>query len=149
MKLVMPKFMFGIYTRDGRFIERVADAPNEDAAWKLALKGFTDEEIRLCIADTEPEGDPKKTEALIEALLELARHRSRPRAAAVLPYSARHGCTPTPPLHIITASVCLQPHLAQLGAVPRSRLLVARESARPSTTPRGFRGPRTPGEILA
>ena len=52
--------MFGIYTRDGRFIERVADAPNEDAAWKLALKGFTDEEIRLCIADTEPEGDPKK-----------------------------------------------------------------------------------------
>jgi hypothetical protein len=119
MKLGMPKFMFGIYPRDGRFIERVADAPNEDAAArKLALKGFTDEEIRLCIADTEPEGDPKKTEALIEALLESARHRSRARAAAVLPYSARHGCTPTPPLHIITASVCLQPHLARLAAGP-------------------------------
>ena len=69
----MPKFMFGIYTKDGRFIERVIDALNEAAARKLALEGFADEEIRLCMAEAVPEGDPRKTEALIEALFELAR----------------------------------------------------------------------------
>ena len=73
MKAVMPKFMFGIHTKDGRFIERVVDALNEAAARKLALEGFADEENRLCMADAEPEGDPKKTEALIDALFELAR----------------------------------------------------------------------------
>jgi hypothetical protein len=51
----------------------VVDAQNEAAAQKLALEGFADEENRLCMADAEPEGDPKKTEALIDALFELAR----------------------------------------------------------------------------
>ena len=74
----MPKFIFGIYAKDGRFIERVVDALNEAAARKLALEGFADEEIRLCMADAEPEGDPRKTEALIEALFELARRGTRP-----------------------------------------------------------------------
>jgi hypothetical protein len=78
VKVVMPKFMFGIHTRDGRFIERVVDALNEPAARKLALEGFVDEEIRLCMVDTEPEGDPKKTEALVEALFELARRGTLP-----------------------------------------------------------------------
>jgi hypothetical protein len=60
MKAVMSKFLFGIYTKDGRFIERVVDALNEAAARKLALEEFADEEIRLCMVDAEPEGDPKK-----------------------------------------------------------------------------------------
>ena len=77
MKLGMPKFMFGIYTKDGRFIERVVDALNEAAARKLATEGFADEEIRLCMLAAEPEGDPKKTEALIEALFDLARQGTR------------------------------------------------------------------------
>jgi hypothetical protein len=73
----MPKFMFGIHTKDGRFIERVVDALNEPAARKLALEGFVDEEIRLCMVDAESEGDPRKTEALIEALFDLARKGTR------------------------------------------------------------------------
>jgi hypothetical protein len=60
MKPVMPKFIFGIHTKDGRFIERVVDALNEAAARKLALEGPADEEIRLCMADAELEGDPKE-----------------------------------------------------------------------------------------
>ncbi len=73
----MPKFMFGIYTKDGRFLERVVEALNEAAARNLALEGFADEEIRLCMEAAEPEGDPRKTEALIEALFELARQGTR------------------------------------------------------------------------
>jgi len=85
------------------------DAMNEAAARNLVLERFADEEIRLCMVDAEPEGDPKKTEALIEALFELA---------ARLP--ALGGCRPTPPLSsrlhsplsfpIITASVSRLPH---------------------------------------
>ena len=78
MTVGMPRFMFGIYTKEGRLIERVVDALNEAAARNLVLEGFADEEIRLCMVDAEPEGDPKKTDALIEALFELARQGSRP-----------------------------------------------------------------------
>jgi hypothetical protein len=73
----MPKFIFGIHTKDGRFIERIVDALNEEAARKLALEGFADQEIRLCMVDAEPEGDPKKRDALIEALFDLARQGTR------------------------------------------------------------------------
>ena len=78
MTIVMPKFIFGIHTKDGRFIERVVDALNEAAARNLVHEGFAGEEIRLCMVDAEPGGDPRKTEALIEALFELARQGSRP-----------------------------------------------------------------------
>jgi hypothetical protein len=78
MTVVMPRFIFGIHTKDGRFIERIVDALNEAAARKLVLEGFADEEIRLCMVDAEPEGDPKKTEALIDALFDLARRGSPP-----------------------------------------------------------------------
>jgi hypothetical protein len=77
MKAVMSKFLFGIYTKEGRFIERIVDALNEEAARELALEGFAGEEIRLCMVDAEPEGDPKRREALIEALFDLARQGTR------------------------------------------------------------------------
>jgi len=77
MEAIMPKFLFGIHTKDGRFIERVVDALNGGAARKLALEGFADEEIRVCMVDAEPEGDPNKTEALRAALFDLARQGTR------------------------------------------------------------------------
>jgi hypothetical protein len=126
MKLVCPNSCSGLTLRRAL---RVVAAPNEDAAPKLAFKGFADEEIRLCIADTEPEGGPKKTEANRDAIRVSAAHGS----------PALGGCRPPAPLgrpRLHAHSALAHHHGVSLsaatlgasivGAVPRPRTLVAR-----------------------
>jgi hypothetical protein len=69
----MPKFTFGICPKDGRYIFRVVEAPDGDAAEVLALAraGVARKECSLVLVDAEPEIDPE-----IEALFERARQWS-------------------------------------------------------------------------